>query len=152
MIRWCSEKINRRWARFRMAGFTSSIILSRSRPKGRRSISVVDDSVRGQGASLQAVWPSCPAVNRFSPKIGRFCQITWRWLRPVGIIFLEIRPQRHLPPCFKLLPEVIEFGGGARLSLRPACCLIGADVQHQGEADLFPGKGGEFWASLWKEA
>jgi hypothetical protein len=32
------------------------------------------------------------------------------------------------------------------------CCLIGADVQHQGEADLFPGKGGELWASLWQEA
>jgi hypothetical protein len=24
--------------------------------------------------------------------------------------------------------------------------------RHQGEADLFPGKGGELWASLWKEA
>jgi hypothetical protein len=37
----------------------------------------------------------------------------------------------------------------------PRCvtlCLIGADVQHQGEADLFPGKGGELWASLWQEA
>jgi hypothetical protein len=31
----------------------------------------------------------------------------------------------------------------------PTCCLICADVQHQGEADLFPGKGGELWASLW---
>jgi hypothetical protein len=34
----------------------------------------------------------------------------------------------------------------------PTCCLIGADVQHQGEADLFPGKGGELCASLWQEA
>ena len=33
-----------------------------------------------------------------------------------------------------------------------ALCLIAADVQHQGEADLFPGKGGELWASLWQEA
>ena len=30
--------------------------------------------------------------------------------------------------------------------------LIGADVQHQGEADLFPRKGCELWASLWQEA
>jgi hypothetical protein len=30
--------------------------------------------------------------------------------------------------------------------------LVAADVQHQGEADLFPGKGGELWASLWQEA
>jgi hypothetical protein len=30
--------------------------------------------------------------------------------------------------------------------------LIRADVQHQGEADLFPGKGSELWASLWQEA
>ena len=35
---------------------------------------------------------------------------------------------------------------------RVALCLIGADVQHQGEADLFPGKGDELCASLWQEA
>src|SRR5271169_4560673 len=32
-----------------------------------------------------------------------------------------------------------------------ALCLIGADVQHQGEADLFPGKVGELRASVWQE-
>jgi hypothetical protein len=31
-------------------------------------------------------------------------------------------------------------------------CLIGANVQHQGEADLFPGKGGELRTSIWQEA
>ena len=30
--------------------------------------------------------------------------------------------------------------------------LIGADVQHQGEADLFPRKGCELLGSLWQEA
>jgi hypothetical protein len=43
-------------------------------------------------------------------------------------------------------------GGGSHVRRCMALCLIGADVQHQGEADLFPGKGGELWASLWQEA
>ena len=29
--------------------------------------------------------------------------------------------------------------------LMVTCCLVPADVQRQGEADLFPGKGGELW-------
>jgi hypothetical protein len=42
--------------------------------------------------------------------------------------------------------------GGAYVRRCVALCLIGADVQHPGEADLFPGKGGELRASLWQEA
>src|SRR5208282_1557293 len=42
--------------------------------------------------------------------------------------------------------------GGSHVRRCVALCLIGADDQHQGEADLFPGKGGELWASLWQEA
>jgi len=49
--------------------------------------------------------------------------------------------------------ECAQHPVNARLLFLPSdlvtCCLIGADVQHQGEADLFPGKSGELWASLW---
>ena len=42
--------------------------------------------------------------------------------------------------------ECAQHPVNARLLFLPSdlvtCCLIGADVQHQGEADLFPGKGG----------
>ena len=52
-----------------------------------------------------------------------------------------------------ILPKLFDFElPPDSLPQAHTCCLICADVQHQGEADLFPGKGGELWASLWQEA
>ena len=40
---------------------------------------------------------------------------------------------------------------GLEIRLVSTSLLISTDIQHQGEADLFPGKGGELRSSLWKE-
>ena len=60
--------------------------------------------------------------------------------------FFEERPRRGMRPSIQST-RVCCFCRVRLGWLRAA--LIGADVQHQGEADLFPGKGGELWASLW---
>src|SRR5208282_5203550 len=66
----------------------------------------------------------------------------WRFLvpKPIAIIKLYKDPR---------VGQVLWSSDQKTLSVTrcnpifPTCCLIGADVQHQGEADLFPGKGGE---------
>src|ERR1700687_3184734 len=78
---------------------------------------------------------------------------------------LNHEKRRHGYPIARRAPALLHradkaladpFLGNPTLSREPwdgnhvrrcvALCLIGADVQHQGEADLFPGKGCELWA------
>src|SRR6266436_2795721 len=66
---------------------------------------------------------------------------------PAGALKALADPFFREPDFVNGTVEVGVMSGGVWL-----VCLIGADVQHQGEADLFPGKGGELWASLWQEA